>query len=214
MKKLTASLLSLALLAASNSSTQAANVVLPVLLIVNDSDPSAVTFSATSAAPFTSDSTHFFYDGIDLMSLFSDPVAPLPTNLTPSVTTTGLTTLSDDKDAFDSSYVDHISGTEVDFNLYTRTTAAQTDAEDFSVDSQAFTGTAIVDLSDFASLLPASGIGELFAGYSGQYNPSIENPLVLLGDYEVVPEPSQWSLLLVGAAGLFALRRFRASRAR
>jgi hypothetical protein len=202
-------LLSFALLAIFGLPANAA-VQIPLLLIVNDSNPDAVTFTATTNDPLNSDSTHVFYDGIDLMSFFTTPVAPLPTNLTPTVTATGLTTDIDATPVYDSSYVDHVSGSEVDFNLYTLTAAALTDAEDFSVDSQAFTSMATVDLSDFTSLLPSSGYGELFAGYSGQNDPNDENALVFLGDYEVIPEPSQWSLLLLGALGLFSFRRLRA----
>ena len=183
------------------------------LFIINDSDPGAVTFTATVNNPINSDASHVFYDGIDLMSLFTNPVASLPTNLTPIVTGTGLTTFIDGTPVYDSSYVDHVSGSEIDFNLYTRTIAALTTTETFDSTQQAFTGTATVDLSDYASLLPAYGaIGSVFAGYSGQNDPNSENPLVFLGDYEVIPEPSPWSLLLLGAVGLVVIQRLRPVR--
>jgi hypothetical protein len=184
-------------------------------LIVNVSDPSAVTFSGTLADALNSDTTHTFYDGIDLMGLFSSPAASLPNNLIPTVISTGLTTEANASPVYDSSYIDHITGgNEVDFNLYTRTMAALTTTETFSSSTQrqALFGTAIVDLSDYASILPAYGTtGEVFAGYSGENDPDAENPLVLIGYYDVIPEPSQWSLLLLGGAGLLVARRFRRS---
>jgi hypothetical protein len=207
-------ILSAVVLMGSTFPCRAAEVNTPdFLLIVNDSNPYAVTFTAATSDPLNPDSNHVFYDGIDLAGFFTTAVASLPTNLTPTVTGTGLTNDIDAAPVYDSSYIDHVSGTEVDFNLYTRTMAALTDAEDFAVDAQAFTGAATVDLSDYASLLPGFGsTGELFAGYSGQNDPNMENPLVFIGDYEVIPEPSQWSLLLLGAVGLVFFRRFRVAR--
>jgi hypothetical protein len=193
------------------------------LLIIDDSDPSAVTITATDYNPFRSDTSHEFVDGVDLTNFF----AP---NLTPKFTQffdTGDGDLSTSLDQFPSflqGELDEFTGDSQDLNLFAETL----DTENFNVNDPAFIGSSAFDLSSMSAyLLPAGTIGAIYAGYSGDlplptvtsdslFSPdaqALSGYLMYLGDYEIVPEPGQWTLLLLGAAGLFSFQRFRSSRA-
>ena len=210
------------------------------LLIINDSDPSAVTFTYTDYDPFRSDDVHTFSDGIDLENFFapnSDEEMYFDNtsgNLTTFLDGTPDYNYSHSDDAT-GSYTEPIivgdpnSGETVDFqdlNIYS-SVDEDNPTENFSTGSQAFTGVATIDLSsEIGNLLPAGTIGAIYAGYSGDLpsndieslseftsldtsNGLGDTYLMYLGDYEIVPEPSQWTLLLLGAAGLIAVRRFK-----
>jgi hypothetical protein len=191
------------------------------LLIIDDSDPSAVTITATDYNPFRSDTSHDFADGIDLLNLF----APNSIGTDYFGTSGTLTTFIDGEPDFNDSHSDDVTGDYQDLNLYFLGDSGS-NTENFSTSSQAFTGTTTVDLSDeAANLLPAGTIGAIYAGYSGDLGSSLSEGaistadvfggtyIMYLGDYEIVPEPGQGALLLLGAAGLLAFYRFRASRA-
>ena len=86
------------------------------------------------------------------------------------------------------------------------------DIETFKVGTRAFIGSATIDLHGYT--LPAAGFtGEIYAGYSA--NESSDDSfaaslfadsaatipgLTDLGEYEVIPEPSSYALLLGGLA--------------
>jgi hypothetical protein len=187
------------------------------LLIIDDSNPSAVTFTATDYNPFRSDTSHDFADGIDLLNFFA------PNSLGEDTFNTSgtLTTFLDGTPVYDQSHADNVTGDFQDLNVWSDS-ESDSNPENFSTLSQAFTGTATIDLGDeAANLLPAGTIGPIYAGFSediggfetedalSNADVSPDSFIMYLGDYEIVPEPSQWSLLLLGAAGLIALRRFK-----
>jgi hypothetical protein len=185
-------------------------------LIINDSNPNAVTVTATGTDPFEPDSAHNFNEGIDLLNFFSTPSTSVGL---PSFTSSGdLTTGANGSPTYVDAGVDNFTGRYVDLNLFNDGSA---DPETFQSGTAAFTGTEVYDLIDLASVLP-TGIerGPILAGFSGDTNglegdsmTDLAGFLTYIGDYEVIPEPSQWSLLLLGAASLVAVRRLRASRA-
>ena len=216
----------LILAAAFSGRASAVTPYVTPLLIIDDSNPSAVTFTATDYNPFRSDSSHYFTDGIDLENFFSDNSLGQD-NFNTSGT---LTTFLDGTPDYNMSHSDDVTGgydnsDYQDLNIW----ASADDVsplQHFSTSSQAFSGTATIDMTaEAAYLLPVGTIGSIFAGYS--YNlpktgesdgPAFDtvgedNFLMYLGDYEIVPEPSQWTLLLLGAVGLFSLHRFLSTRA-
>ena len=84
---------------------------LPVLLVVDVTDPSNVTITSTYADSFENSSTTSTYDGVDLLNFLTsaavaDPVAV--GGLTPAGTSL----------SYDSWGTDSYSGTSVDINLY------------------------------------------------------------------------------------------------
>jgi hypothetical protein len=193
------------------------------LLIIDDSNPDAVTFTYTDYNPFRSDSAHTFTQGIDLLNFFA------PNTLGSDVFDTfgTLTTFLDGAPDYDASSSDNVTGDYQDLNIYAGFfDPLNGSTENFSTSSPAFTGTATIDLSDeAANLLPAGTIGDIYAGFSGELSKGLPEEeivpnaqaiggyITFLGDYEIIPEPSQWSLLLLGGAGLLVMRRLRAARA-
>ena len=191
------------------SRAAAQNLTYPVLVVVNDSDPSAVTFTATTADPIFASSNHPFSEGFDLIQFFTSSIGTNGGTIPFSVTGSGLTTYLDGTPHYNTAQADYLGEYEGDINLYTSGTGSASD-QTFATASQAFTGTETLDLSSYSSYLPASGtLSYIYVGHT-----QTTNPVQLIGAYQVVPEPSQWSLLLLGAAGLFALRRFRPSSAK
>ena len=188
-----------------------------LLLTVDVSDPAAVTITATTGVAEASDSSHTFNDGIDLATFFPTAFEYTSFNVSP----TNLTTFIDGAPDYDTSHSDDLTGSFVDLNLYS-TSSGEDGTEDFTMGTQAFLGAATLDLSGEIGNLPSSGTtGEVYAGYSGDTEEGSDflssglEPLqapsgvTLIGTYQVVPEANQVLLMLVGAAALLAVRRFR-----
>lgn len=181
-----------------------------ILITVDDTDPAAVTFTATTNPSLASDSSHNTSDGVDLTVFFTAEEDDLDT----SVTTAGLTTFVDVASSpFDTAAPDSLSGSLVDLNFFTNGDTAS--PMTFTEGTQAFLGQIVVDLSAAGSALPAAGyIGNIYSGYNNvgigpppeelQTVDAITNQ-VLIGQYIVVPEPGPGILMLVGGGALAAL---------
>ena len=177
-----------------------------VLITINDSNPSAVTFTATGNAGVT-DASHTFAQGLGFANFFA--AAPPTLGLFPAITatSTSLTTGVDGTPNYTGAQSASFSGSATgDLSLF----AASGNTENFSTATPAFTGTATFNFAAstfFATnILPAAGTtGNLFSGAGGLFQ---ANP-VLLGTYQVVvPEPT--SLAAIGLVGTTLLRRRRA----
>ena len=172
------------------------------LLIVNDADPAAVTFTATTNDSFIADSIHTFNAGITL----TDFLTSADSGLVVSGTTSSLTTFLDGTPVFGMAVSNNLSGSFVDLNIYTASNVSgQGNTMNFAASSQALTGAAQFNLSSDAARLPANGtIGSLYAGYQG-----FRNAPVLIGNFMVVPEPSQLVWLVIGGMMYVLFRRTR-----
>jgi hypothetical protein len=196
--------LSVGLLTAVFCSSPRAGAASDILLIVNDANRNAVTFTATTNAPLASSSSHNFGQGIELIDFLTAPVFTVG----PNQGTGSLTTSLDGSPTLDAE-VTLPPGSLVDLLFYN---PEFNNTEDFKTGTEAFKGSETFNLGRF--LPPAGTIGDIYAGYPGEEDSinHLGNTPVLIGQYYVIPEPSQWNLLLVGAAGLIALRRLRAHR--
>ncbi len=179
-----------------------------ILLTVDDSHPTNVTFTATGNDPATSNATHPFNDGIDLNDFFSTSIGTAYNVLAPSSTT--LTTSVDSTPFFNESHEDDLfhTGTDVDFNFFTLRSGAG-NTENYHTAFPAFTGMASVDLSGDAAFLPAPGTtGGVYTGF--EY---ADNPPVLIGEFVVVPEAGTGTFVLLGGALVLLARWCRAKMA-
>ena len=178
----------------------------PVLLTINDSNPSAVTITATDLNPIVDATGNTANDGVDLLQFFSaDEFGNLfGQDLTGTLTASGVSVPFNDVNVDDYSAG---GGTPyVDLELYVDTgSPGATDTETFSTGSSAFTGTWTIDFSSLGidgSALPAAGSGgNILSGNFG-------NPGAVIGSWEVasaVPEPSTVGSLILGGVALGAL---------
>ena len=185
-----------------------------VLITINDSNPAAVTFTATGNAPGVTDASHLFSQGLGFAGFFAANPS-LGFFPTVTATSTSLTTGVDGTPDYTGAQSASFSGSSTDdLELF----AGSGNTEHFSTGSSAFTGTATFNFasSTFFSpnLLPAAGTtGQLVSGDGASFIPFQTAPVVL-GTYQVaaVPEPSQASLILLGAAALTFTRLRRGGR--
>jgi hypothetical protein len=183
-----------------------------VLLDIDDTSPANVTFTATTGAAAATDTSNTFGEGIDLTTFFTAPPGDAePPNPSSSNLTTYVTPAVPGS-VYNGSNLDSLSGSEVDLQLLQA--ADTTGPEVFTQGTQALTGSATIDLSGLASLLPAAGTtGDIYAGYSGDVPitsaeaiSAILGPgVTLIGTYVVVPEPSSWAMLILGSATALGL---------
>ena len=181
----------------------ASRVNAQILITIDDSNPAAVTFTATGNDPSVSDATHLFSQGI----VFANFVTTA--HLIPSITATSasLTTGVDGMPFYDEAQSGSITGTFADLQL--STTSAAT--ENFNAGTAAFAGVSTFDFSANSAFLPAAGFsGALYAGSNQIFSPAA----VVIGSYQVVPEPSSWALIVVGAIALLAVGARAKSRRR
>jgi len=185
--------LSLALVAMS-SVTQSAQAA--VLIQVDISNPSAVTFTSTDAFASINDSTSTMFDGVTFDEIFSASslVSETYAGLTGSglfpPTTTGL--------AYDDTLTAGDGVSTTDLNFYANTGSP---TQSFSTGAPAFSGSATVNIAG-VTYQSVGYIGEILAGYAdgGSFDS--------IGQYQIVPEPG--SLALLGPGGLLITRRRRA----
>lgn len=176
------------------------------LVTIDITNPAAVVFTATGAAPTANGSGVPGIGGIDFLQFFITPISGFVMgDVTPSTFATYL----------DSSYpflnwnTDSYSGSNVDLNFYSQKPSSQS----FNTADPAFVGAGTVNFTAYASYLPSAGAtGQITNGNSGNASgPS--RPLTVIGTYQVVPEPSTWALLALGLAACLPFLRRRGKRA-
>ncbi len=194
-----------------------------VLIQIDVSDATNVTFAATGSFADVDNSLYTTNDGVDLMAFFTGDSAsaqalvPIPIGLEGM---SGGFTAAGVQDAYNSWVRDNVTkGMNIDLNLYfelggNEATAAVPLAASapkpvglqlFSTTSAAFTGTGSIDFTTESQFLPQIGAsGEIRPGYSDiGLGASI-------GRWLVIPEPSTYAILLgagVLAAAAIARRR-------
>lgn len=186
---------------------------LPVLLTINDSDPSAVTITATTSNSYADYSGNTANDGIDLLGFFavaqSSSEPPFGQFLPGSTLEGGgigdpyNDVMGDDYSTLDTDQ------SIVDLEVYLDVSSpGETDTENFSTSQPAFTGSWTIDFSNLGITsgdLPAAGMeGTIISGYSF-------NAGAPIGQWEVVstvPEPGANNLIVLGA-GLAGLAIYR-----
>jgi hypothetical protein len=182
-----------------------------VLLTVNESIPNEIVITSTGNVP-SSLASYTFYDGIDLLNLFSSDASSLYGSAS-STLTTGDSNSGPILDGYAGDFVtDGGLNGALDLTLFDYETSSQADAppETFTPNpggEPAFNLGGTITIPVPGIELTGSG-GNVFAGYSG----SPGGP-TFIGTYEIlgVPEPSTYALMLGGLTLLgFCLRRKRA----
>jgi len=170
-----------------------------ILLTIDDSNPSDTIITATGNFPATSVSPGLIADGVDLAGLFTSSVGFTDFTVASSSLTTGD---GSSGPIFTQASGDNYSLQNVDLNLYQNNTP---DTISFTAGQAAFTGTLTLNLS--STPLPAIGsMGNIVTGYSGSESNT------LIGQWEVVPEPST-GILMLGCLGVLAFLRRRTLQA-
>ncbi len=176
-----------------------------VLLTIDDSNPSAVTITATGENSAANDTGHSANDGVDLLSFFNQNDFTAG-NVVTSTLQGGNLTLSYNFNTGDNYSTGVNVGDLLDLNLYNTDFPASSDSETFSTTQPAFTGSLTLDLSSLdPSALPAAGTtGDIIAGYGA-------NPGAVIGSWQVetIPEPGIGSLLILGSGAGFTFWRHR-----
>lgn len=170
-----------------------------VLLNINDSNPSNVVITATSADAGVNYNGNNANQGVDLLQFFTQNEFNMTFGQNLSGGLTGGNTgvnyndlYSDDQSTGNTDYLD--MELYVDLN-----SAGEANTETFSTTRAAFSGTWTVDLAALGvtgAALPTAGTqGNIISGYSG-------GPGAVIGQWsvEAVPEPGATSLAMTGLA--------------
>ncbi|GAT32447.1 PEP-CTERM protein-sorting domain-containing protein [Terrimicrobium sacchariphilum] len=174
-----------------------------ILVTIDITNPAAVVFTATSAAPQSSGPNVPGTGGIDFLHFFAVEISGFASGL---VSQSTFATYLDSSYPYQDWNTDEYSRSNVDLQFYSQKTSSQ----HFSTSDPAFVGTGTVDFSAYAAYLPTAGAtGQITDGASGNASGD-SRPLTVLGSYQVVPEPATWALLALGLAALLpGLRKLR-----
>lgn len=172
-----------------------------IILRVNISDPSAVTLTATGAFAEIDNGGTDSAIGITLLGLFANeyPIGQarsLSGDLTPSGAV----------NPFNSATNGFAGVSELDLNIYASGFA---EPMNFSELTPALTGTATVNLSG-ASFLTFGSTGDIIVGDGGSGSGNAVSNVI--GQFQVIPEPSSVALLAM-VTGTLIFRRRREDRA-
>lgn len=162
-----------------------------ILIVVDISNPSATTFTATGAAPLIDDFSSGTTFGVSLLGLFSSDYDAS------SQTVSGNLIPSGSPIPYDSVLNDFFNLTGLDINLF----ATDDESQTFLTGTPAFTGTALIDLS--GATFGTSG--NIIVGDSefGSGN--------IIGQWSAIPEPSSYAILIALATGCLLIVRHRRS---
>lgn len=172
-----------------------------VILIIDISDPSHVTFTSTNANAQNDDEDSWLQEGISLIGFFQASVEELYFFDTPSglqspggsfaySTLTGI------------NFFDPLSpDTYQDLSIF----GSGFSTQDFTTSARALSGSSTADLTDLQASLPAVGsTGDIYSGDGISFGGPV------IGQYTVVPEPAAIGLLACG--GMLTLLRGRKRR--
>lgn len=174
----------------------------PVLLTISDSNPAAVTITATGTDPMVNDNSQVGLGGVDLLGFFTQS-SPSVGGPLPNSTLHGGSLAA----PYDTVGADNSGSGTVNLNLYVNNANPET----FSTTQPAFTGSWTLNLSSFgvsASALPTPGSsGQIITGFSGNAGP-------VIGEWQVaaVPEPAAGCLMLLASGIGFVFWRRRAAK--
>ncbi len=159
-----------------------------VILTIDISNPEAVIFSATGAFAENDDiDDTFLSEGFTLLDFFNSEFTDDPQFFDESSLYS-----PGGNFAYTTLFPVAIFGDEIDLNI----AGSGFSTQDFSTEAPAFTGYAIIDLTSWLPYITAGTTGNILAG-DPMYN------TVVIGQYEVVPEPGTFSLL--GGAALLMI---------
>lgn len=166
-----------------------------VVLIVDITDPSAVTITATTNFSAINDSTSQDGNGIVLKGLFSSGSGS-GSFTSGDLAAPGGVAYNFSANGFNSTV------TDLDLNLFSQD---KSNTQSFVDSAAAFTGSLTINL-DSEDL---SGVGSSGDVLVGDGEPGGGSGLVI-GTYQIIPEPSMVSLLIMGLGTLCIVRRRRA----
>jgi hypothetical protein len=170
-----------------------------VILQVDVSDPMAVVFTSTAAFADNTVLNADSLDGIALLSFFSGNVGTLDTSLDSGAINVFDSTAGTTRQPLDRIFVDTFSGiTPLDLNFYELSSGSGFDMSFLDTET-ALTGLASHDLSALTGLPTLGTLGDVFAGGLASSN--------IIGQWNVVPEPSTAALMTLGLIGLASRRR-------
>lgn len=180
----------------------------PVLLTINDSNPSAVTITATGFAPGVDNTGKPVSSGVDLLGFFLANEPTLFGQLLPGSTLSGGNSGVSYNDVRGDNF-STTGGNSLDLRLSLDISSLGAgNSQTFSILQPAFTGSWTIDLSGLGVgtlALPAPGVtGDILSGFSGDQG-------AIIGQWEVaaVPEPSVGSLVILASVVGFVIRRRR-----
>jgi hypothetical protein len=180
----------LALLAVVAGAVIANQTLADVVLNVDITDISAVTFSATGAPSAVNDSSSSSLDGASLLNLFTVAYADNQSASSGSL-------FGSSSDALDTDLTPFQSLTGFDLNLYALSGTGA--IQNFSTVSPAFSGSTTFDLSGSSILLGSTG--DVIAG------DTLNGSGAVIGQWQAIPEPASIGLLGLVSCGIFFTRR-------
>lgn len=166
-----------------------------VILTIDISDLRNVTFTPTGAHAENDDETQLYY-GFTLIAFFN---ASLDDSDITYFDESDLYSPGGNFEYTDLTSVDFQGGTNYrDLNIF----GSGFSTQDFSTEEAAFTGSAVADLRHWAGFFAAVGtLGSIYSDSEAAYG-------ILLGEYQIVPEPSTVALLVgAGLVGMWYHRR-------
>jgi len=167
-----------------------------VILTVDISNPGAVAFIATGAAPGANDSTLTSFIGFTLLGFLNSSSSYQSGTVSNGLKAPGMSTGY--ANFFALNYAAGNFSAGVDANLW-----GDEQFQLFSTLSPAFTGTTIISLSPISALLPAVGhTGDIRVGDGNSTG-------AVIGQYQVVPEPASVILTTFAGGTLLFFRRRR-----
>ncbi|MCW1885467.1 PEP-CTERM sorting domain-containing protein [Luteolibacter flavescens] len=173
-----------------------------VVVTIDISSPGAVVITTVGAgSSSTGDLTVNFAGGISFLGFFTDNeliTAEEPALISGNWRASGTSTSYNEMVTFEYGSPDVVPG--VDLSIY-NLGAVLSDDQNFVLGQQAFFGSSVVDFSSLTHLPAVGTTGNVMLGYRSSHGG-------VIGQWEVIPEPTTALLGLLGM-GAFAARRRR-----
>jgi len=169
-----------------------------VVLEVDVTNPSAVTFTATGAFSAVDSSSTVTFDGISALGFLTSSGGNTEQFTTSTLRPSNVISPDDAYTAY------QFDTNGVDLDMYTN--GGQL-TQVFSTSAAALVGQLVANLSFWTSQLPSAGAsGNVLAGY-----PATNGGVI--GTWQVVPEPSMYALAGAGALASYLMARRRGAKA-